>query len=241
MNWQELHSRCYSPYSDRNDVCVALGKSGILYPGVRVENISFPLSIDSVQAALYSCLSEGDTPRELILPEDPGAIVDSEPELRFWCELFALEITRHGQPNGRHPAVFFQTSENRSGLQRLMELTERCIIPYSLFPVTALLTTDCGVFSGANIEVRDWQKGLCAERVAIAKARAAGAVSFREIHVYAPHSDYVSPCGACRQVLNELMADGAMYLHHNETETSRLTISDLLPYQFKAGRLGKRS
>ncbi len=265
MTWKDLQSRCYAPYSGRNDVCMVQGASGTLYPGVRVENISFPLTVDAVQAALFSCLSEGDTPRKLIMPassnqeqdgessgsagkipaSDPAdhsaAHVCSAAELRYWCDQFKLACNQHEQPEGGHPSRTFRTSENQTGIQRLKELTTRCVIPYSFFPVTALLVSDAGIFSGVNIEVSDWQKGLCAERVAMAKARAAGAASFREIHVYAPQSDYVSPCGACRQILIEHMADGSMYMHHNDSEITRLSIADLLPYQFKAGQLGQQS
>ncbi len=241
MNWHELQTRCYTPYSGRKDVCVTRGKTGVLYPGVRVENISFPLSIDAVQTAIFSCLSEGDIPRQLILPAEAGAVDITEADTRFWMEVFDLECVRHDSPAGGYQDPFFQSREKQTGLHRLKELTEKCIIPYSSFPVTAILTTDIGIFTGVNIEVSDWQKGLCAERVAIAKARASGAVSFREIRVFAPESDYVSPCGACRQVLNEHMGDASMYMHHNETETTRLFIADLLPYQFKAGRLGKKN
>lgn len=241
MNWKDLQERCYTPYSERNQVSVVLGESGTLYPGVRLENISFPLSIDAVQAALFSCLSEGDTPWEVILPDDPCSDFLAGTELRFWEDIFGIACVRHAQPSGDHPPRFFQTGEDPPGVQALKKLTQRCIIPYSSFPVAALLRTECGFFSGVNIEVRDWQKGLCAERVAIAKARAAGAVSFHEIHVYAPQSDYVSPCGACRQVLNEHMGDASMFLYHSESETTRLAVADLLPYQFTAGRLGKRT
>ena len=268
LTWEVLESRCYTPYSGKTDICFIRGDSETLYPGIRVENVSFPLSIDAVQSAVFSCLSEGDSPRTLILPVprnarkgDSGATretkktheADSGRKLkkaavmpdpchnqlvRYWCDVYELKCIASEQPVLENGGQVFMTSEAATDIDRLKELTERCIIPYSLFPVTALLRTDNGIFSGVNIETTDWQKGLCAERVAIAKAKASGAGAFREIHVYAPLSDYVSPCGACRQVLMEHMENGVMYLHHSDTECSRLSVSDLLPYQFKAGNLG---
>ncbi len=247
MKWIDLETRCYAPYSGLKDFCMVKGSSGVLHPGVRVENISFPLSIGAAQAAIFSCLSEGDTPGALLFP-DKIETKDhtrktsscSEKELLYWCDEFGLKCNTSSHPVSGTDERFFQTNEQNADIVRLRELTDRCIIPYSAFPVTALLVTDAGIFSGVNIEVDDWQKGLCAERVAIAKARASGAASFQEIHVYAPQSDYVSPCGACRQVLVEHMGDGVMYMHHNDVETSRLTVADLLPYQFKAGSLGHK-
>ncbi len=268
ITWQVLESRCYAPYSGMDEICLVRGLSGILYPGTRVENVSFPLSVDAVQAAVFSCLSEGDTPRSLIFPpsrnkkssgrdttrelskrnqkrsDRSSANIAGERDpcnnhmVRYWCDIYDLQCSSRQKPVGEYGEKLFQSNESVMDIARLMELTERCVIPYSSFPVTALLRADNGLFSGVNIETADWQKGLCAERVAIAKAKASGAKVFQEIHVYAPKSDYVSPCGACRQVLMEHMEDGVMYLHHSDTECSRLSVSDLLPYQFKAGNLG---
>ncbi len=270
ITWEVLESRCYSPYSGKTDACIIKGESETLYPGIRVENVSFPLSVDAVQSAVFSCLSEGDSPRTLILPVphnakrgDAGTTreikktheTDADQELkntagvpkpchnqivRYWRDVYDLKCIVREQPVYENGEQVFLTSEALINIDRLKELTERCVIPYSSFPVTALLRADNGIFSGVNIETTDWQKGLCAERVAIAKAKATGARTFREIHVYAPQSDYVSPCGACRQVLMEHMEDGVMYLHHSDTECSRLSVSDLLPYQFKARNLGHR-
>ncbi|TVQ71393.1 MAG: cytidine deaminase [Balneolaceae bacterium] len=268
LTWEVLESRCYTPYSGKTDICIIRGESETLYPGIRVENVSFPLSIDAVQSAVFSCLSEGDSPRTLILPVphiakrgDGGRTretkktyeTDSDRKLkngggvpdpchnqmvRYWCDVYDLPCIVREQPAHENCEQLFMTGEAVTDIDRLKKLTERCVIPYSSFPVTALLRADNGIFSGVNIETTDWQKGLCAERVAIAKAKASGAGTFQEIHVYAPQSDYVSPCGACRQVLMEHMPDGVMYLHHSDTECSRLSVSDLLPYQFKAGNLG---
>ncbi len=270
VTWELLESRCYTPYSGKTDTCIIKGESETLYPGIRIENVSFPLSVDAVQSAVFSCLSEGDRPQILILPISHNAIkrqggtigeikktheadsdqvfknTDGVPDpchshlVRYWCDVFNLQCFVREHPVHENGEKLFMTSETLTDIERLKELTERCIIPYSSFPVSALLQADNGIFSGVNIETTDWQKGLCAERVAIAKAKASGARTFKEIHVYAPQSDYVSPCGACRQVLMEHMEDGVMYLHHSDTECSRLTVSDLLPYQFKARHLGHR-
>lgn len=264
LNWNILQNRCHTPYSDKMETCLVMGASGLYYPGVRVENISFPLSVEAVQAAIFSCLSEGDTPVELILPDSgyPAAHTDNpdisqvsinncldpnekdatrhintDSTIPYWCRQFDLQCKTCKDLEALNPIPVFQTREKLIDINRLHQLIERCVIPYSSFPVVAMLITDNGIYSGVNIEMADWQKGLCAERVAMAKAIACGARSLREIHVHAPESDYVSPCGACRQVMMEQMRDGTMFLYHGDTERSRLSVVDLLPYQFKAGRL----
>lgn len=255
LSWDILLSRSYVPYSGIQMACLVKGKSGVYYPGVRVENISFPLTIDAHQAAIYSCLSEADQPDELIIP-------DSGSEYRFknsfdkksnalssqfdtnckdWCKWFGISCTIQERLDWVEVASLFKSNEKKPEFKRLMDLTDRCIIPYSSFPVSVLAETDMGCFSGVNIEIADWQRGLCSERVAMAKARASGAKTIHMMHIYAPESDFVSPCGACRQVMSELMKDSILILHHNHFERSRFTVGELLPYQFMAGKLNINS
>jgi cytidine deaminase len=68
LNWTDFLSRSYAPYSGRPAACVVKGESGRFYGGVRIENISFPLTINEVQAAVCFCLSEKDHPLSLLRP-----------------------------------------------------------------------------------------------------------------------------------------------------------------------------
>jgi cytidine deaminase len=76
--------------------------------------------------------------------------------------------------------------------------------PYSQFHVgAALLTADGRVFTGANVENASLGLSMCAERVALGAAAAAGARSVAAIAVAGADDQGVFPCGACRQVLSE--------------------------------------
>ena len=89
-------------------------------------------------------------------------------------------------------------------LERAHQVTQRAYVPYSHFPVgAALLTEDGSIFSGCNIENASYGLTVCAERVAIFQAVAAGHQVVRAIAVVAPRAHGVTPCGACRQVLYE--------------------------------------
>jgi cytidine deaminase len=87
--------------------------------------------------------------------------------------------------------------------------------PYSNFPVGAAVQCDKGVFVGCNVENASFGLTVCAERAALFSAVAAGASRFDALAVActAPSSSGADgsrmPCGACRQVMVELMPAGA--------------------------------
>src|SRR5438045_7276201 len=74
--------------------------------------------------------------------------------------------------------------------------------PYSGFAVGAAVQCKSGaVFAGSNIENISCGLTICAERIAIASAVAAGEREFVAIAVVADTSEPIVPCGACRQFL----------------------------------------
>jgi cytidine deaminase len=59
------------------------------------------------------------------------------------------------------------------------------------------------MFKGCNVENISFGLTMCAERVAIGQAIAAGVTDFAAIAIASDSSEPVVPCGACRQVLAE--------------------------------------
>lgn len=126
--------------------------------------------------------------------------------------------------------------------------------PYSRFAVgAAVLMTDGSVVTGANFENASYGLSLCAETVALATISASGRL--REVAAIAviggamdaagrpTGTAPVSPCGRCRQVINEAAqmsgrdlpvlcgaADGDAVNHY--------TLSQLLPDAFGPRDLG---
>ena len=86
--------------------------------------------------------------------------------------------------------------------------------PYSRFHVGAALGfADGGVVTGANVENASYGLALCAETSAIAKAMNEGRRGGLEAVAVVGGSEgkdgpVVTPCGRCRQVLNELAQVG---------------------------------
>lgn len=109
--------------------------------------------------------------------------------------------------------------------------------PYSNFAVgAALLFADGSVVTGTNIENASYGLALCAETVAVAKAMADGVRGgLIKVAVTGPGADAITPCGRCRQVLNELAQLGGTdpeVLCVGPEEVRAVRMSALLPHAF---------
>lgn len=225
-----LKNRVYSPYSDITDEwCVVLGTSGTAYPGVRIENISFPLTITAIHGAVCSCLANGDRPVAYVTDSNH---LDLE---SYFIDLFSLDKL-NSIPEAA-PLYDPLLSPDIDPEAELANLTHSAVTPHSDFPVAALLKTADGYVSGVNIELESWILGLCAERVSLFRAVSHGITGFSDLLITAPKGDFSSPCGACRQVLMEWMPRGRIKLHHGDGSHSTHNTADLLPYAFSSSKL----
>lgn len=119
---------------------------------------------------------------------------------------------------------------------KAIEARENAYVPYSKFSVgAAVLTTNGEVYLGCNIENASYGLCMCAERNALYNAYCHG-VTQDDIEALAIVADTelpVSPCGACRQVINELFPKNApIYLANLSGDVKETTIEELLPYAF---------
>jgi len=109
----------------------------------------------------------------------------------------------------------------------------RAVAPYSRFKVGAALETADGiVITGCNIENATYGLTVCAERVAMFTALAAGHRKFRRVAVVADTAAPTPPCGACRQILWEFGGDLEIILANLRREAGRHRLADLLPLPF---------
>ena len=125
--------------------------------------------------------------------------------------------------------------------------------PYSNFHVgAALLLADGSVVTGANVENASYGLSLCAETVAVAKFMSdggrGGLVAVAVVGgapdasgEAVPTADPVTPCGRCRQVLNEIAQLGGtdpLVLGIGVNEVVETTLAVLLPMAFGPASLG---
>ena len=115
------------------------------------------------------------------------------------------------------------------------DFAARAYVPYSNFPVgAAVLTEDGTIVGGVNIENASFGLTCCGERTAIFTAAALGYRTIAAVAVSAPRQPGTTPCGACRQVLNEFKPEsGEMtVLLDTGAEPIQTTLGTLLPYAF---------
>jgi len=107
--------------------------------------------------------------------------------------------------------------------------------PYSGFRVgAALLAQDGTVVTGANVENASYGATVCAERVALFAAVAAGHRSFAAMAVVTQGQRPSPPCGICLQALGEFCDDLPIHLALPEGDVIVDTsLRALLPAKFR--------
>ncbi|MCK5762408.1 MAG: cytidine deaminase [Candidatus Izimaplasma sp.] len=107
---------------------------------------------------------------------------------------------------------------------------------YSNFKVAAVLKLKNGeMITGVNVENASFGLSNCAERSALFTAYSKGIrkEDITEILITTEQNDFISPCGACRQVMNELMpANALVHLSNNKGEIKTILNKELLPFAF---------
>jgi len=110
---------------------------------------------------------------------------------------------------------------------------ENASAPFSKFKVGAALLTDDGrIFHGCNVENCTYGLTVCAERVALWSAIAAGHRRFKALAVVTQSDTPGTPCGPCRQLLWEYCGDIEVTLANLRGETRHFKLSELLPHPF---------
>lgn len=131
-------------------------------------------------------------------------------------------------------------NKNIEYIKKANSLLEKAYVPYSKFPVAAVLIDEDGKeYYGVNVENSSYGLALCAERNAITSAVTLGLKKIKEIYVTAKTDRPVSPCGACRQVIAEFSERDTKIVLGTEKSEDYLeyTLEEIIPYYFVPGDL----
>ena len=116
------------------------------------------------------------------------------------------------------------------------EAYDRAYAPYSNFKVGALLVMKDGKFiPGCNVENASYGLTNCAERTALFSSIALGyhKDDIVELLIMSNSKVPAAPCGACRQVILELMPlDAKVYMRNLEGVERSIKVIELLPLSF---------
>ncbi len=137
-----------------------------------------------------------------------------------------------------------EQTEEQALIAAAFAAAEQAYAPYSDYPVgAALLFADGAVITGCNVENASYGLSLCAETVAVAKALGEGRRGgLQAVAVIGLKSgaEPITPCGRCRQTLNEVAALGntdPLVLCVGADGVRRVRLSALLPHAFGPGHL----
>ena len=280
-NRMSENTQSYQPYSNKPGECIVKGSKGGSYLGLRIESISFPLTISALQAGICLCLMNGEEPKEILISDSKiGGIENWKSHFNLHIQIvekvhlkhlieevitdqqsLSLDLTRdsifspishdefelshmipklekaYKQRNQNLP--IFTKKQMDKVAAKLRQLCSYSICEESNFPVSAMIWTEQGLVPGVNVEFKDWENGLCAERTALASALRYSPKNIYGLFVHAEQGDLSTPCGACRQVLNEHMPYAKLYSLHKDGSWSEYSIHELLPHAFSSNVLSK--
>ncbi len=127
--------------------------------------------------------------------------------------------------------------ENKEIINMAIKARENAYAPYSNFKVGAAIYLKNGKYIlGSNVENVSYGLSSCAERNTLFQAYNLGykKEDILKIAIVSDTENPVSPCGACRQVMSELMnLDCLVILANLNGLEKQFTVKDLLPYAFE--------
>lgn len=130
---------------------------------------------------------------------------------------------------------------NEEMINLALKAKQNSYSPYSSFAVGAVVICKDGAsFLGANIENSSYPLCMCAERNALYNAYNHGYKKddLLALALIADTKDYCSPCGACRQVMSELLPmDAKVLMARKDKSYKEVTVKDLLPFAFSSDDL----
>lgn len=136
-----------------------------------------------------------------------------------------------------------EVSDEQRLRKAAIEVSARAYCPHSGFKVGAAVLDHSGnIHKGCNVESDSYGLTQCAERTAVAAAIAAGVGKgeMSLVVIYVPGLLPIPPCGACRQVMMELLPEEAVIITTCDgTDQLQWTRDELMPDAFSMQSMQK--
>lgn len=120
-------------------------------------------------------------------------------------------------------------------VKHAQEAQEKAYAPYSNFPVgAAILTEDGDIYTGCNVENISYGLTNCGERTAIFKmiSEKGPQTKIKAIAVSTKADIPCTPCGACRQVIQEFSSSDTQVIYKSEIGYVAVPMAQILPGAF---------
>ena len=124
--------------------------------------------------------------------------------------------------------------------EKLGKLLNNSYAKYSGYRVAAICVMNDGKeFNGVNVENASYGATICAERVAITSAVAAGYKKddFKELHVMVDSDKIGMPCFLCRQVIIEFFDEIDKIFVYSKKHMESFLVKDICPFPFTEDNL----
>ena len=161
-------------------------------------------------------------------------------DVRVVRENTAIEYVQLNTGNGVH--VRTSNRDQAALILAAKHAKRQAYAVYSKFRVgAALLTTSGEIVEGCNVENASYGLTICAERNAVFQAVAKGETSFRAIAIASDDKGFLTPCGACRQVLAEFAPRLEIILTNAAGHKKRTSLDKLFPIPPDLKKLSRRA
>ena len=246
--------RAHVPYSGREEAAVLLLSDGSWIPGVRVESASFSLMIPAIVNAVTTAVACGRldivavVQSRIFLPTEILYIQDGPHEklYRVDADVYALKDGELPIPQSVYdPFVRVAKSRERNvenGIRAARSVAMNAYVPESHFPVGCIIETEEGTWVPAvNVENKDWNRVLCAERNGLGTTMSYALGPIRSVYLSCPRDPKGTSCGACRQLLSELAPLSTLWMDRGDEPPESSDPLTLLPGTFTGSSIQKRS
>lgn len=139
--------------------------------------------------------------------------------------------TNQKRDMSEHPLLSKVTNLEKHMIEESLRVRQKAYAPYSNFKVgAAILGSDDKVYTGCNVENVSYGLTICAERNTIFHMVSQGVNTIKAVVVSTETG--TTPCGACRQVLQEFCGGNEVPIVMINSSTGKIiesTLRKLLP------------